>query len=619
MWIDSKFDHLFPREPGTVRSPRIKFRGEVLMLRLSNSKTMSARMSHQGRRGNAVVVTLAVLAILIVAGAYFLGPGLLNQINAGGDSSDSKAMTHTVRRENLVVTVTDDGELQSASNVDVKCEISGGSTILWIIDDGTVVEAEQKIVELDSSGIEEQLLVQEGVCGRAEATCNKADGDFKAAEIAVEEYVLGTYLKDLQEVESLITIAQENMRSAQNVLNHTERMARKGFATPLQVEADGFAVKRAKLDLDFAKTSKSVLENFTKDKTEIGLKAIRDAAGALLKSEDATFELENRKLAKLKGQLELCVIYAPKAGMVVYYAERSRGSTTSQIEEGGPVRERQIIIQLPDLNKMQVKVPIHESKVEQVHAGLSVDLKVLDREFQGSVTSIANQPESKSWFSASVKEYPAEVKIEGDCEGLRPGMTAEVEITIAELKDVLTIPVSAVVVKGEQFYGYVKSPEGPQRRELLLGLSNDKFVEVQDGVIEGEEILMNPRAVMSEQINDEEGEEEADESTEVKSRFGDSSGSPAPPSASGGKPSGGPPGGGSSGGGAQPTTTFASMDENGDKKLTSDELTWPGAVDKLDTDKNGSVSEAEWKVAAKRRASGGGSGAGGGRPKSGAR
>ncbi|MFT5328799.1 MAG: HlyD family secretion protein [Planctomycetaceae bacterium] len=595
------------------------------MLRLSNSKAIPGPISGQGRRGNAVVVTLAVLAILIAVGAYVFGPGLLEQINAGGQTSDTKAMTHKVTRENLVVTVTDDGELQSASNVDVKCEISGGSTILWIIDDGTVVEAEQKIVELDSSGIEEQLAAQTGVYEKALAAQIKATEDAAAADIAVKEYVQGTYLKDLQEVESLITIAQENMRSAQNVLDHTERMARKGFATPLQVEADGFAVKRAKLDLDFAETSKKVLEKFTREKTTRGLEATRDAAQALARSELAAVSLEKAKLEKLTKQLTKCVIFAPKAGMVVYFAERSRyGSSSSQIEEGSPVRERQTIIQLPDLTQMQAKVPVHESKVEQVHAGQRVYLKVLDREFQGSVTSIANQPEAKSFFSAKVKEYPAEVRIEGDCEGLRPGMTAEVEILIANLEGVLTVPVSAVVVKGEQFFGYVKSSEGPQKRELLLGLSNDKFVEVKDGVSEGEEILMNPRSVMGDKLNDEEDEGEEDESSQVSSRFGESSGAPAPTAGGGGKPSGGQHGGGAgaSGGSSRATPTFAGMDKNGDKKLSSDELPWPGALDRLDTDKDGSVSAAEWAKRPARPSSGsggGGGGAGGGRPASGAR
>ena len=591
------------------------------MHHLPKSKAMSAAVSGQGRRGNAVVVTLAILAILVAVGAYFFGPSLLDQINAGGESPDTKAMTHKVGRQNLVVTVTDDGELQSASNVDVKCEISGGSTILWIIDDGTVVEANQKIVELDSSGIEEQLAAQTGVYERALAAQIKATEDAAAADIAVKEYVEGTYLKDLQEVESLITIAQENMRSAQNVLDHTQRMSRKGFATPLQVEADEFAVKRAKLDLDFAETSKTVLEKFTREKTTRGLEATRDAAQALARSELAGVELEKAKLDKLTKQLEKCVIYAPKAGMVVYYAEQSRyGNSSSNIEEGSPVRERQTIIQLPDLTQMQAKVPVHESKVEQVHAGQRVYLKVLDREFQGSVTSIANQPEAKSFFSAKVKEYPAEVRIEGDCDGLRPGMTAEVEILIANLEDVLTIPVSAVVVKGGQFFGYVKTPAGPQRRELLLGLSNDKFVEIKDGVSEGDEILMNPRSVMGAQLNGEEDKEKQDGPGKVSSRFGESSGTPAPTASEGGKPSGGQS---STDRPSSGTRKFSDFDKNGDGKISADESPSPRMIEAADKDGDGAISEAEFKSRPPRPSSAGegngGGGDGGGRPESGAR
>ena len=72
----------------------------------------------------------------------------------------------------------------------------------------------------------------------------------------------------------------ENMRTAENTLSHTERMFRKGFVTSLQLEADKFAVERAKLDLDAAKTSQKVLQEFTKPKMLKGLQATRDAAEA---------------------------------------------------------------------------------------------------------------------------------------------------------------------------------------------------------------------------------------------------------------------------------------------------------------------------------------------------
>jgi hypothetical protein len=91
------------------------------MHRLSNMTQLSASKTDHSRRGNAVFLTLVVLVLLLAAGAYFLGPSLLARIDPGKDSGKNKAMTHTVRRENLVVTVNDDGELKSASNVDVKC------------------------------------------------------------------------------------------------------------------------------------------------------------------------------------------------------------------------------------------------------------------------------------------------------------------------------------------------------------------------------------------------------------------------------------------------------------------------------------------------------------------
>lgn len=566
--------------------------------------------SRHARQGNAIGIVLFVLASLVAAGVYF-GPTLLSKWTSSGDSAWKNALTHTVRRGNLIVTVADDGELQSASNVDIKCEIAGGSTILWIIPDGTVVEAKQEIVKLDSSGIEEQLAAQTGIYKKAEAAQIKANEDFEAAKIAVQEYIEGTYVKNLQEVESLITIAKENMRSAENVLQHTQRMSRKGFATPLQVEADKFAVERAELDLKFAETSKDVLQRFTKKKMTRGLEATRDAAKALKEAELAAVELEKSKLEKLTKQLEKCVIFAPKAGMVVYYAERSRyGSSNSQIEEGAQVRERQTLIQLPDLTQMQAKVPVHESEVDQIVEGQLVHLRVLDREFKGRVTSIANQPESKSFFSAKVKEYPAEILIIDDCEGLRPGMTAEVEILIANLQDVLTIPVSAVVVKGDTFYGYVMTPEGPEKRNLLLGMSNHRYVEVKDGVAEGEDILMNPRAVIGDQLNEDDDGDKQDKSPDATDRFGEGGGAVSPPTT----PRAGSGGQGSSSSGNK-SRSFSDFDKNKDGQLTSDEVPNPKMIERLDKDKDGSISASEY---ASRQARPSGRQGNGGQPGTGA-
>src|SRR6202790_1563187 len=105
-------------------------------------------------------------------------------------------------------------------------------------------------------------------------------------------------------------------------------------------------------------------------------------------------------------QLEQCTILAPQDGMEVYANELStgRGSTSVKIEEGATVRERQSMVRMPDLSQMQVKVIVHESKVDSLAPGMRANINIQDREFQGDVVSVGTQPEPTSFFTASVKE-----------------------------------------------------------------------------------------------------------------------------------------------------------------------------------------------------------------------
>lgn len=573
--------------------------------------TADGRALQDARSGRVILILILFLCCAL---AMFLVVGYASgMLGAPNDAPTLNATTHKVRKEQLIVTVVEDGTIESAKNIDVKCEIAGGSTILWIIPDGTVVEAGAELVKLDQSGIEEQLRSQKGIYEKAVASQIQAREDAAAAAIGVEEYLEGVFVKEMQTIEAQIKIALENMRSSENILDHSRRMSRKGFVTPLQVEADEFAVQRAQLDLDAAKTSKSVLEKFTKAKMLKELEGKRDAAKARERSEDANVELESGKLKKLTNQLAKTIIKAPQPGMVVYYKENSRfGGSSSQITEGAAVREAQTIIQLPDLNRMQAKVPIHESKVEVVKSGMRALLKVLDKELQGSVSYVANQPESKSFFQAQVKEYPAVVRIESDAQKLKPGMTADVEILVADLKDVLTLPVGAIVEKGSKHYCWVQKNGQPERRPLDLGLTNDKFVEVKGGVQEGEEVIMNPRAVVADARTEE--KDEASKDVDTKAKFGEAK--PADPKAPGA--GGSAPGGAA--GGARPNGPLkvSDYDKDGDGKMSKAEAPefMQAFFDRVDTDGDGQITQAEatashQKRLQRMREGGGGAGPGG--------
>jgi multidrug efflux pump subunit AcrA (membrane-fusion protein) len=538
---------------------------------------------------------MLVLCGLLVAALGLFGWWMSGQ-NGSGDSKSSGgtvnaggALIHTVAKGRLLVTVVAAGNMESAKNIEVKCQVAGGTSILKIVPEGTEVEAGELLVTLDSSTIEDQLNAQKISLGKAEASMIQAQENFAAAEIAVEEYKDGTYVKELQIAEANINIAQENLRSAENLLEHTRKMSRKGFTTSLQVEADEFAVERSKLELDSAKTAKSVLEKFSRAKMLKELGAKCEAAKALVKSEQAAFSLEQSKLQRLERQLNNCEIKAPQNGIVIYANDQGGGRGFSsgsgvKIEEGASVRDSQTILRLPDLSNMQVKMTVHESKVERLKVGMPANVKISDREFQGKIISIANQPEPGSWMNANLKEYATIVKIDGEAEGLKPAMTAEVEVLIADLVDVLTVPVSCVVEQGGKFNAWiVNGPNKFERRSLVVGLTNDKVFEVKDGLKEGDVVLLNPKAMVEEARKEE--PRTSPQEVDPNKKFGSAALQPDP---NGAKKD-------SSGGEKKVVKdeALAGGDSEGAKKAAPRQPPSVAEFMKYDADKDGKISKAE--------------------------
>ena len=285
--------------------------------------------------------------------------------------------------------------------------------------------------------------------------------------------------------------------------------------------------------------------------------------------------------------------------MVVYANEqqqrRGSSSRTSAVEDGAIMIERQTMIRLPDLSHMQVKCTVHESKIDSLKRGMRARIRIQDHEYQGIVTSVANQPEPGDWFSGNVREYATVVSIESDPHGLRPGLTAAVEILVANVPNVLSVPVQAVVEKRGKFYCWINDGGVPKRRDVVLGVSNNTRIEIKDGVAEGDEVLLNPRAAVDEASEDEHTEENVD----VKQRFGGDKPASLPP------PSGGAP---AVAGNGPPKLDIASLDKDGDKKISKEEAPerMKEFFDKLDSNSDGFIDAKE--LAALRSRRGGGPG-----------
>lgn len=543
---------------------------------------------HQGR----VLLPLIITTLLLAGGAYAWYSSTSSSMNLG---SSQEIITFSVTSGPFDHIVTEQGEVESSKNIDVNCEVEtrggGGTSILWVIDEGTYVKEGDKLVELDSSSLEQELTTQRIAVSSAEATVISSEAAVRTAQIALQEYLEGTYLSERKTILSEVALAQQDLRKAELALASDERLAAKGMIKGLQVEAAEYAVTNAKNMLEAAEARLRVLDELTKEKNKVQFESDIEAAKAKLRSDENVLSEEQTKLAEIEDQIEKCVIYSPAEGVVVHANKFSmRGGSEFVVEEGATVRERQTIIKLPDPNRMQVKADVNESRITLIADGMAAKVKVVSvpNEMLARVKRVNKYAEPGSFFSSTVKEYATYIEIIDPPAAIRTGMTAEVQIYVAQIPDALQIPVHGVYeYKGHHFVLKQNAPNDFTTQEIEIGATNDEMVTIDSGLEEGDQVVLNPRKHMA--LMDLPDVEEVTDREKLK-EIGKNAGEPVeiapggPAEQAGGGPggrgpegrgpggAGGPPGGGSFNPAMIVDRIFERGDTDGDGKISGDEV-----------------------------------------------
>jgi HlyD family secretion protein len=190
------------------------------------------------------------------------------------------------------------------------------------------------------------------------------------------------------------------------------------------------------------------------------------------------------------------VVYASSSEIFM----RRGGGSNRTIAEGETVYERQKIITLPDTAAMIAEIAVHEAEVDKVRPGQRAAITLdpfPDQEFKGQVLKVAQLPDAQRGFlNPDLKVYTTQVLIEGTYDYLKPGMSAKVEILVQQLKDVIIVPVQVVANRGGKKVCFVLTSGGTQEQRVIqTGAFDDTFVEIVEGLEEGEEVLLNPKRV----------------------------------------------------------------------------------------------------------------------------
>lgn len=462
-------------------------------------KLVSSHTPHRGSVESTVAIGIAIVVALGCISHFLVGS--VNETFGGFFSDEPEVEFLTTRpiQGPFVHMVLERGEVESSSNVEVRCQVrsrsSVGTNILEIVPEGTWVEEGDFLVRLDDATLQTQLIQQQIVCSNSESAAIEAAANLESAKLTLDEYSEGTFKEQLAQQQSAVFVAEENNRRAEEYVQYSKRLAERGYIPEAQLEADAFALEKSKKELGVAQTKLDVLNKYTKQKMLTQLTANVQTAEAKLQSRSKTWELDKKQLDEIVEQIALCTINAPVAGQVVYQNNRGRSSSVL-IEPGMPVRERQVIINLPDPNKMRVVAKVHESRIGFVSKGQVAELRLdsmPELPLDGKVTEVSEYPlPAISVYTAHVKEYAVEIEIEQPPADLRPGMTAEVNVLVEQRENAIQIPIEAVVERNEQFYCAIAKPEGGlETRTLDIGSANETDVVVESGLSINEDVILN--------------------------------------------------------------------------------------------------------------------------------
>jgi HlyD family secretion protein len=182
------------------------------------------------RRGFSWFALLAVIGI--PAGMALIG--YLSFFRRSSSSEKSDVLLAAVTRGVFAHEVTERGEVESASNVELRCEVqsrnTAGTAILEIVPEGTYVQPGQILVKLDSSTLENERTQQQIVCNTSEATMIQAANVLATAKIARQEYLNGTFKELEQAIESERFVALETLRRAQEYVVFSQRLAARAIS-----------------------------------------------------------------------------------------------------------------------------------------------------------------------------------------------------------------------------------------------------------------------------------------------------------------------------------------------------------------------------------------------------
>jgi HlyD family secretion protein len=302
-----------------------------------------------------------------------------------------------------------------------------------------------------------------------------------------------------------------------------EQMRASADASKMEIKVREAEKNRAEADLE--RMTKLYQQEFVSKQEFDAAKSAYESAVSGYKGSLARYESALASLRQVERNKERTSIFSPIEGVVtalnVEVGEKVVGTEMMQGTEMMRVADLSVINAVVDVDENDI---VHVEKNDT--AWVEIDA-IPDKQFKGFVYEIGHSAQSSSLGTQEqVTNFSVKIRLLDMDSKMRPGMSCNVDIETEIRKDIITAPLQAVTVRikekeeksengmvdlTDRAVKEVKRPPSvvfinengkAKMVEVKTGISDKGFIEIQDGLKEGDSIISGPFSAVSRTLKD---------------------------------------------------------------------------------------------------------------------
>ncbi|KAM3097589.1 efflux RND transporter periplasmic adaptor subunit [Phormidesmis sp. 146-35] len=374
-----------------------------------------------------------------------------------------------VSRQQLAFGVKATGQIETLPNQQVEVTTPVTGTVLRLFaKPGDRVNLGQPIALMTSPELAELRTTALDRGTEATSAVQQAEADLRLAQ--------KTYAQQQKIAEAEIRQAQTELGFSQERYDRDLELTKTG-ALPRRTALES-QTKLAEAKAAFAKAQSRLSVSEAEAQLQRAQSAV-EMAQSKVQLSGQTYQTRLRQLGATANEDGTITVMAPISGIVV-----DRKTT---IGESGQDAGKKIMT-IMNGNSVQIAANIYEKDLSKIQVGQRLQVKVNglpNRSFTGRISTIGATVEGES------RIVPVKAEIENSDGALKPGMFSELEVLTDQTPvAVLAVPASAIVqTNDKKTVVFVQNGTAFQPTEVTLGQRSGEFVEIKNGVFDGDRIV----------------------------------------------------------------------------------------------------------------------------------